>query len=219
MRPAAAAKLASPPLALQPFVRKEIPMKFLPTPKQSLILLALMVLMFATRFHHFGTVLHLPDASMAIFFVAGFYLAGTVALPLLLLQAGLVDYVAINMAGVSDFCVTPAYSLMFVAYAALWYGGVLFSRRYYRPALSAALPAGLIALASCLVSFLISNGSFYWLGGQYAEPHFAGFLESFFKYMPSFVSVAMAYIAVFGVIHAISVIALGSRDANQAHKA
>lgn len=194
-------------------------MKFLPTPKQSLILLALMVLMLATRYHHFGTALHLPDASMAIFFVAGFYLAGTVALPLLLLEAGLIDYIAISLAGVSDFCVTPAYSMLVVAYGVLWYGGALFARKYYKPSLSATLPGGLIAAASCVLSFVVSNGSFYWMGGRELNTSLAGWAERFMQYMPSFVSVALLYIVAFGVIHALAVIALGERSADGAHKA
>lgn len=194
-------------------------MKFLPTPKQSLILLALMVLMLATRYHHFGTALHLPDASMAIFFVAGFYLAGTVALPLLLAEAGLIDYIAISLAGVSDFCVTPAYSMLVVAYGALWYGGALLAKKYYKPSLSSVLPAGLIAAASCLVSFAVSNGSFYWMGGRELNTSLAGWFERFMQYMPSFVSVALLYIVAFGVIHALAVVALGERGADGAHKA
>ncbi|MBL8298672.1 MAG: hypothetical protein JNN30_10040 [Rhodanobacteraceae bacterium] len=191
-------------------------MKFLPTAKQSLILLALMLLMLATRYHHFGTVLHLPDASMAIFFVAGFYLAGTVALPLLMLEAGLIDYIAITMAGVSDFCVTPAYSMLVIAYGVLWYGGALYARAFYKPQLSSALPAGLMALTSCLLSFLVSNGSFYWMGGRYAEPHFAEFVARFMQYMPSFVGVALAYIAAFGAVHAMGVIALNGKHSGTA---
>lgn len=194
-------------------------MKFLPTTRQSLILLALMLLMLATRYHHFGTVLHLPDASMAIFFVAGFYLAGTVALPLLLLEAGLIDYIAISMAGVSDFCVTPAYSMLVVAYGVLWYGGAFYAKTFYKPQLATVLPAGLIALASCLLSFLVSNGSFYWMGGREIDPNFAGFVARFMQYMPSFVSVAMAYIAAFGVVHAIGVIALSDKHGSGATRA
>lgn len=194
-------------------------MKFLPTPKQSLILLALMVLMLATRYHHFGTALHLPDASMAIFFVAGFYLAGTVALPILLAEAALVDYIAISMAGVSDFCVTPAYSMLVVAYGVLWYGGALFARKFYKPSLSALLPGALIAAASSLLSFAVSNGSFYWMGGRELSTSMAGWFERFMQYMPSFVSVTLAYIVAFGVIHALAVIALGERSADHTHKA
>ena len=188
-------------------------MKFLPTAKQSLILFALMALMLVTRYHHLGSTLHLPDASMAIFFVAGFYLAGTVALPLLLLEAGLIDYIAISLAGVSDFCVTPAYSMLVVAYGVLWYGGALYAKKLYKPKPSTLLTAGLVALASCLVSFLVSNGSFYWMGGRVADTGLADYVQNFLRYMPSFVSVAMAYIAVFGLAHAIGVIALGERHA------
>ncbi|WP_257386434.1 hypothetical protein [Tahibacter caeni] len=188
-------------------------MKFLPTAKQSLILLALMALMLVTRYHHLGSALHLPDASMAIFFVAGFYLAGTVALPLLLLEAGLIDYIAISLAGVSDFCVTPAYSMLVVAYGVLWYGGAFYAKKLYKPQPSTALPAGLIALASCLLSFLVSNGSFYWMGGRVADANLADYVQNFLRYMPSFVGVALAYIAVFGLAHAIGVVALGERQA------
>ena len=104
--------------------------------------------------------------------------------------------------------------MLVVAYGVLWYGGAFYAKKFYKPQLVSALPAALIALASCLVSFLVSNGSFYWMGGRYAEPHFAEFAARFMQYMPSFVSVAMAYIAVFGVAHAIGVIALGDKHAD-----
>jgi hypothetical protein len=194
-------------------------MKFLPTQKQSLILLALMVLMLATRFHQFSAFLHLHDASMAIFFVAGFYLAGTVALPILMLEAVVIDWIAISLAGVSDFCVTPAYSMLAVAYGVLWYGGALFGKKFYKPSVSAVLPGALIALAACLLSFLVSNGSFYWMGGRFPDPNFAQFVERFMQYMPSFVSVSMAYIAAFGVVHALAVSALGHKAGDASHKA
>ncbi|MBM3153552.1 MAG: hypothetical protein FJZ96_15320, partial [Chloroflexi bacterium] len=51
---------------------------------QALIGGSLLAVMLATRFHHFGDALHLPDASWALFFLAGFYLA-RVWLPVLLL--------------------------------------------------------------------------------------------------------------------------------------
>jgi hypothetical protein len=194
-------------------------MRFVPTPKQSLILLALMVLMLATRYHHFGTMLHLPDASMAIFFVAGFYLAGTVALPILILEAGLIDYIAISMAGVSDFCVTPAYSMLVIAYGVLWYGGALFAKKYYKPNLASLVPGGIIAALSSLLSFAVSNGSFYWMGGRELETSMAGWFARFMQYMPSFVSVTIAYIVAFGVIHALAVVALGERSADDTRKA
>lgn len=81
------------------------------------------LLMVATRFHHFGTALHLPDASMAVFFLAGLYLRRHLAFVGFMVLAVALDWAAISYAGVSDFCVTPAYSFLLPAYAALWYGG------------------------------------------------------------------------------------------------
>ncbi|UXI66535.1 hypothetical protein [Tahibacter amnicola] len=185
-------------------------MKFLPTKKQWPVLILLMVLMLVTRYHPWGEVLHVKDASMAVFFAAGFYLGGTFALPLLLLQAGLIDYVSITQSGISDYCVTPAYSMLVVAYAVLWYGGLLFSR-YYRQSVSTLLPLAGVALASNLVSFWISNGSFYWFGGRVGEATFAGYIENFLKYMPWFVTVSMLWIITMAAAHAVAVWGFGYR--------
>ena len=54
--------------------------------------LALAVLMAATRSHHFATALHLPDASWAVFFLAGVYLWRVSMLPALMAEAALIDY-------------------------------------------------------------------------------------------------------------------------------
>src|SRR5690554_3136356 len=48
------------------------------------IVLGLAVLMAATRSHHFASVTHLPDASWAVFFLAGFYLRPLWVFPALL---------------------------------------------------------------------------------------------------------------------------------------
>ena len=152
------------------------------------ILLGLTVLMAATRFHHFGSVNFLPDASLAVFFLAGFYLLNkSVAMPkteeqagaesyfpglaifsLLIIEAGLIDYVAINNGGVSDWCITPAYMFLIPTYAVMFFAGK-WSAQY--PLFSKA-GVGKIALALLLatsVAFILSNGSFYLFSGRYAE--------------------------------------------------
>ena len=84
---------------------------------------ALMALMAATRFHHFGTPFALPDASLAIFFCAGLWLGGRYLFAKLLLEAGLIEYLANTKLGVSDFCVSKAYVFLIASYAAMWLGG------------------------------------------------------------------------------------------------
>lgn len=178
---------------------------------------ALACLMVATRVHHFGTALHLPDASMAVFFLGGLFLRGASAgwrahLPFLVLMALAVgvDWASISYGGVSDFCVTVAYSFLLPAYAVLWYGGRWAARRFDAGPVAYAL-AALAALASAAGSFLISNGAFYWLGGRYADPHVAQYLERLWQWGPLFVRTTMAYVLVALVLHAL-VIALTRSD-------
>src|SRR3970040_1549850 len=91
------------------------------TPLVITVLLGLV--MAATRFHHFGSAISLPDASLAIFFLAGFYLRSPLVFAGFLAEAALIDYVAITHGGVSDWCVSPAYVFLAPTYASLWFAG------------------------------------------------------------------------------------------------
>ena len=170
---------------------------------------ALAMLMLVTRFHHFGDALHLPDASMAIFLCGGLLLAASEQGPrvhgaffTLAALAGVIDWVAISGAGVSDFCVTPAYACLLPAYAVLWYGARAFAR--WQTMTLARLPlAGGVALLLVALSFSISNGSFYWLGGRSVPGGLADFAAQWWQWAPSFMGTAMAYIAAALLAHAL----------------
>jgi hypothetical protein len=165
---------------------------------QTFIGLGLMACMAATRFHHFGDTLHLPDASWAIFFIAGFYLS-PVWLLALMTEAFAIDYASIGMLGTSAFCVTPAYAALIPAYAALWFGGRWTARKAAADMQSLAKLTG-AALASTLVAFAISNGAFYWLGGRVAETSLAQFMHTWIDYAPSFLGSTLMYLAVAAVV-------------------
>lgn len=162
----------------------------------------LALVMVSTRFKHFGDVLHLPDASMAVFFLGGLYLRRHWTFVALVALAVVLDWVSISYAGVSDFCVTAAYAFLPLAYAALWYAS-----RWYAPRLRAGwlplLGAFGVALLAASVSFAISNGSFYWLGGRYANPHVAEYVARLWQWGPLFVRTTLAYVAVALVAHAL----------------
>jgi hypothetical protein len=166
------------------------------------VLLALTALMIATRVNHFGTAIHLPDASMAVFFLGGLYLRRHLLFFALAVLTGVLDWASISLAGVSDFCITPAYSFMLPAYAVLWYGGRLYTARLTDSAASSAGAIG-VGLVSATLSFVISNGAFYWLGGRYADPHFAEYVARLLHWAPLFVRVAMAYIVVAMLVHVV----------------
>ncbi len=171
----------------------------------TILVLVLSVVMWATRGHHLATLTHLPDASWAIFFLLGFYVARRSFLPLFLAQAALIDYLAITQFGVSDYCVTPAYALLLPAYSALWLAGRWYAARYQfnlrtLPLFAAAATVG---IAACE---LISSGGFYFLGGRFAEPTLAGFASRLAQYFPSSLANAALYLGCAALIHVTFVI-------------
>ena len=164
-----------------------------------MIALAMMLAMAATRFNHFGSSVVLPDASWALYFLAGMYL-GRMRTALLFfialtLEAVLVDYYAIVVQSMSDWCVTNAYGFMIFAYAALWYGGRWFARHHTYSVKSLLGLFATVAGAS-LVAFVISNVSFYLFSGRYANMSAADYAVSVQQYLGTYVIVAVMYVAV-----------------------
>lgn len=165
-------------------------------------LIALMALMAATRFHHFGTPFALPDASLAIFFLAGLWLGGRYLFAALLVEAGLIDYLAITKLGVSDFCVSQAYVFLIPTYAAMWLGGKWC--RQFAIQTPTALAQQFIALVVATSSaFLLSNGSFYILSGRYPEGNWTQYIERFAMYYPPYMTSTLIYgVLIFAVVNA-----------------
>jgi hypothetical protein len=169
-------------------------------PNRLLLTMALAMLMLATRSHHFATSLHLPDASPAVFFLAGAYLRGKWVFLLLLGGAVLIDYVAIAHFGVSDFCVSPAYVFLVPAYAASWAAGLwLRGHSTWRwdslPSLAGAW------LTGTGLAFLISNGSFYWLSGRIAGANWSQYLEQVADYFWPYLFGPSVYVGLALVLH------------------
>lgn len=174
----------------------------MPAGPRFVLLSSLLVLVMATtRFKHFGDVLHLPDASMAVFFLGGLYVRRHAMFVLLVLLAVALDWVSIRYAGVSDFCVTAAYAFLPLAYAVLWYAGRWYAPRM-RDGVGSLLGAFGVALVAASMSFAISNGSFYWLGGRYAHPHVAEYAARLWQWGPLFVRTTLGYVAAALVVHA-----------------
>lgn len=178
-------------------------MKFLSCPAEIGVLIALLVAMTATRFHHLGSALHLPDASMAVFFLGGLLLRRYALYALLLAVAVLIDYVAIRQQGLDFFqhyCVTPAYGFLLVSYLVLWTGGRMCTR-LLQPRIGAMASVLLGGVVSAALSFVISNGAFYWLGGRYADPNWAEYVARAWQWGPLFVRTTACYIGVALLLH------------------
>jgi hypothetical protein len=177
-------------------------MKPLSGSRFGLLLGVLALVMVSTRFKHFGDILHMPDASMAVFFFGGLYLRRHWTFVLFVALAVALDWVSIRYAGVSDFCVTVAYAFLPLAYAVLWYAGRWYASRLRASALS-LLGAFGVALLAASLSFAISNGSFYWLGGRYAHPYMAEYVARLWQWGPLFVRTTLIYVVAGLFLHAV----------------
>jgi hypothetical protein len=166
-------------------IQRYLQADYLPIP-----LIAVMIL---TRFHHFGDVLHLPDASLAVFFFAGFY-RKKMLLGFLLALAALIDYLAISN-GTSGWCVTPAYVFLIPTYAVMWFAGRYCSHLGARKATELAFSTGamgLLALATS-IAFIISNGSFYLFSDRYTEMSWLQYFERVAQYYPLYMGSTLIY--------------------------
>jgi hypothetical protein len=163
-------------------IKQWLQVEYLPIP-----LIALMVL---TRFHHFGDVLHLPDASLAVFFFAGFY-RKKVLFFFLLAMAALIDTIAIEN-GTSSWCVTPAYVFLIPTYAVMWFAGRYCSILKPMNIAQLSMQFGLLILAAS-AAFAISNGSFYLFSGRYTDLSWGQYFSRIAQYYPFYVGSALIY--------------------------
>lgn len=172
-----------------------------PGPRAQLLAgFALAGLMAATRFNHFGSPVSLPDASLAVFWLAGLYLR-PYWLPLFIVEAGLLDWVSIA-GGVSDWCVTPAYGFLIPTYGCLW---LLARRHAWRGRVEwRTLPSlvGSLGLA-LMLAFAISNTSFYLLSGYFGDLGLAEYARAVLRYFPAYAGYAYVYAAAGLAVHAV----------------
>lgn len=178
------------------------------------LFIVLALVMAATRINHFGA---LPDASWAVFFLAGFYLRGSArwAFPLLMAEAVLVDFAVISGSGMdfwSHYCVSPAYACLVAAYGALWFGGSLVRRHFRGPTPASLGLAALGLVASVVVCHLIAQGSFYWLSNSWlsgsvpTSRSLAGWWKNYSDWLLPYLGTASLYVGIAAALHAMGVL-------------
>lgn len=171
---------------------------------QFIIGFILIAIMAITRGHHFATFSHLPSATLALFFLAGFYLSGKWMFVVLLTEAALLDYFSMTFAGGSTFCASPAYALLLPAYGMLYLAGSWY-KQHYQFNWSTLLPLSASLIIATAISKVFSSGGFYLFSGRYADQTLIEFGERFLKYYPSSLSNLAFYIAIAIICHVLVV--------------
>lgn len=175
------------------------------------IALALLIAMWLTRSHHFASLDVLPDVSWAAFFIAGLFAAGWLVAAGLMLNAGLIDYLAL-LGGVSDYCVTPAYPFLIPTYLTLWAAG-----RWAGMPLDLHWRSLLRVATACVLgvpaAFVISNASFYAFAGYFADMSAFAYMLAVAGYFPAFLESTALYSLV-ALVVAKGLDAMGAQQKN-----
>jgi hypothetical protein len=169
-------------------------MFLLETRFERLAALLLAVLMAATRIHHFGVGTIAPDASTAVFFLAGLMLASPLWIVLFAAFAIGLDAVALGVVGVADACMTLGYWLLFAGYLVLWYAGRL-GRRIQKLDLFQSGRLLLLAAGGTVLFFVLSNVGYYSGGGFDESMGAAEYISRVQRYFPMYLVSTLAYVA------------------------
>ena len=179
----------------------------LSTPQRAGIFAILALVMAATRVNHFAA---LPDASWAVFFVAGFYLRGSVrwAFPLLIALAVLIDFIVITGQGMdfwSHYCVSIAYWFLLPAYFSLWLAGSWLRKNYAGIGLREFGFLAAAVLAAVSVCYVISNGSYYWLSDSWLTAgntrSFGAWMENLGDWYLPYLRTSAMYVSIAALLH------------------
>ncbi len=160
------------------------------TAHTSLVAIAMLAVMAATRSHHFTSLLGPGDATLAVFFLGGLLLRRAGWLGLFLATAGLVDFLAVQT-GTSAWCITPGYALLAPAYGALWLAGRL-STGALQSQRGLLRGAGLLA-SGVVVFFVISNVGFYAFADALSGMSAIDFALGVAVYLPGYLAQAFLY--------------------------
>lgn len=158
---------------------------------RDLVVLAVLALtVLVTRSTQSTSVIALPDATLAVFFVSGCRIASAWAVLPLFAVVAIADQLAFAV-GVSNVCMTPAYAFLVPAYAVLWWAG---RRSQAFSAGAGWWPRALILLAvACVVAWFIANGSFYAFSGRYAQMAAADYFTATLPYLAPYLGWTIIY--------------------------
>lgn len=161
-----------------------------------LLLLALALTRSGITRSHFGTEINLPDASWAMFLLAGYLTASRWWPPVFMLACVAIDYFVIA-GGVSAYCFTPAYTFLIPAYLSLWASGRWLQRRTQPLLLNSAL-AVLAGVSAC---FIISNIGFYLAAGYFTQMPAMLYAQAVTRYWPYYLLHTAIYAGTGLIIH------------------
>jgi hypothetical protein len=149
----------------------------------------LALVMFVTRLGHFGEYGGPPDASWAVFFLAGLWLRAPRLFPAFFALAWLADLAAFAL-GTPNLCYSPAYLFLVPAYGALWMAGQWVGHRTDGRLARVALAVPMAAV----IAFTIANLGMYLLAPPAAAVGLWAFAAQVTGWLPGYLLTMSVYV-------------------------
>ena len=159
---------------------------------------ALFLVMFATRLH-FST--HLADASVAVLFLAGFYLRQALVCGVMIASAFFIDYLAITYIHHNNFCITSAYIALIPAFALTFLAGRGFANAYRGESWQSLFKLTYFGVLGFLAYEIIASGSFYLFSEYFKDRDFNGLVMHLSRYAPHGLTIFAFYIGLTVITH------------------
>lgn len=169
-----------------------------------LIFIALSALMIMTRPYHFSSALHLPSASLAVFFLGGFFLKTNKTFSGLFALSVTIDLASSYARGAFGDCITVSYPFLVVGYFVLWQTGKWCFFNVKQTNIALAMTKNLVGLfiASSL-AFFTSNASYYFISGKFPDLSWMQYSSRVAKYYLPYIQSPFLYVVVGLAIYSI----------------
>ena len=169
------------------------------------IALALLAVILLTRTNHFGSSVHLPDASLAVLLFGGLMTLNLRWFVLAIVAGFGMDFYALGFAGVSDYCMSLGYWGLIPTYAVVWGAGRWLAKQKKPFALSNYIATAWVATS---VAFVMSNAFWYAFSDKVNTLSIVEFSQRVAKYYTPYLSHTVVYLGLawlaYGAIKSLS---------------
>jgi len=168
------------------------------------IFIILSALMIMTRPYHFASALHLPSATLAVFFLGGFFLKTNKTFWGFFALSVSIDLASSYARGAFGDCITVSYPFLVVGYFALWQTGkwCFFNVKQVNIALAVSKNFVGLFIASS-IAFFTSNASYYFISGKFPDLSWLQYSSRVAKYYLPYIQSPFLYVAVALAIYCI----------------
>jgi hypothetical protein len=164
------------------------------TSNKVVVLGVIFLLMLMTRGSHFLTELNLPDMSLILFLILGFFIPSLTLFFALFFVGTLIDFGSAVFDVTKGFCLTDGYWGLIPTYAILFYSGYLIKKKNLYQHLNFYVPVLLVAIT---FAFIVSTNTYYIFSGRFGNPSFFESIMHGWNYYPEYLLTNVVYGLIF----------------------